>query len=126
MTISRIPFYAAPGVTIGPVAMEVNSNPPPIPSTVFAWARLVTPLAVSVEPYQGTINIVLADTFDACVANHHGQAEYDALLGPRQQQHPASGLDDWVCDNGSPDPGWDISVNTGVARESLTPPTSAR
>ena len=121
MTISRIPFYAAPGVTIGPVAMEVNGNPPPDPSTVFAWARLVTPLAVSVEPYRGTIDISdLANTFNTCVANHHGQAEYDAC-SDHANDDTSSRLDDWVCDNGSPDPGWDIGVNTGVARGVTNP-----
>ncbi len=116
MTLSRIPFYNAPGVTIDPVQMEVNGNPLPDPSTVFKWARLVTPLYVSIGPYAGTIDITdIAKRFASCTGKYIdcSNTANDAV---------SSRFDDWVCDHGAPDPGWDIGVNTGVAR-GLTNPT---
>jgi hypothetical protein len=121
MTISQIPFYDAPTVTLEPVQMQVNGAPLPDPSTVYKWARLVTPLNMAVEPYQGTIDITdLANTFNTCVANHHGSSEYNACSDAANDAG-SSRLDDWVCDNSAPDFGWDMGINTGVARGLTNP-----
>lgn len=115
MYLIHIPFYAAPGVQIQPVQMEVNGNPLPEPATVFQWARLVTPLNVAVDPYAGTIDISdIARSFASCKAPTN--------CSDNANDSTSSRFDDWVCDHGAPENGWDIGVNTGVAR-GLTNPT---
>jgi hypothetical protein len=113
MTLSQIPFYNAPTVTIDPIQMTVDgTTPPPDPSLVFKWAKLVTPLDVAVEPYGGTIDITdIANTLTSCRKNPDGHS-----CGDDSNNDGGSRVDDWACSHGAPDFGWDIGVNTGVAR----------
>ena len=117
MILSHIPFYDAPAVTVVPIQMEVNGVPMPNPSSVFQWARLVTPLDVNIEPYQGTVDITdISNKFNTCVANHHGAAEY-STCSDNANSAVGSRVDDFVCnDQNLPELGWVVGVNTGVAR----------
>lgn len=108
MTLANIPFYDAPPVTIDPVQLQVNGTALPDPSTVFQWARLVTPLQVNVAPYQGTIDI--SDIASAHPAG--SDAANDAV---------SSRFDDWVCDHGEPQGGWDMGINSNIARGLTNP-----
>jgi hypothetical protein len=120
MGLTHIPFLEAPPVTIRPVALTVSGRPAlPDPESVFKFARIVTPLDLAIQPYAGTVDITdLANTFDACTAAANAAKD-------EQKRHECSNtadedgterVDDWTCDNGTPDNGWNIGVNTGVAR----------
>ena len=111
MTLSHIPFYASRGVEIDPVQMEASGAPMPDPSKVFQWAKLVTPIPVTVKPYQGTIDITdLAQKFHQCLSTG---TKY-ITCSDNANDAGSSRLDDWVCDHGSPEHGWDIGVARGL------------
>jgi hypothetical protein len=130
MSLTRIPFYEARAVSIVPVQMTVGDTALPDPASVFKWARLVTPLNVIVKPYAGTVDITdLSDTFTHCNANAllipDQTARFNEQIRCSDQANAAGSdrFDTWVCDHSAPDsdpssanPGWDIGVNTGVAR----------
>jgi hypothetical protein len=97
--ISQIPFLYTFPVTIRPVAMIVT-NPYdatlPDPSTVFQWAGVVTPMPLIVEPYASTIDI----SGEIGKDNSKGAVTTSLL----------SSLNDYVCEQGSPDHGWVVGV----------------
>jgi hypothetical protein len=108
LTLANIPFYDTPTITLSPIDIQINGVSPPDPSVVFQWARLITPLPLNVLPYQGTI-----DASDIARTNSNGSdAANDAV---------SSRVDDWACDHGAPDLGWDIGVNTDLARGLTNP-----
>jgi hypothetical protein len=121
MGLTHIPFLKGKSVTIRPVGLTVSGRPTlPDPQDVFAFARLVTPLDLSVQPYAGTIDISdLATTFDACKAAAVGQSDEQARRGAcsdNANDAAATRMDGWTCSHGSPSGGWNLGVNTGVAR----------
>lgn len=103
--ISQIPFLYTFSVTIRPLAMIVThpyDATLPDPATVFKWAGVVTPMPMIIEPYAGTIDISGQVGQD----NSNGAATI-ALLDK---------LNDYVCDHGSPDHGWDVGVEQAGIR----------
>jgi hypothetical protein len=116
--LTNIPFVEAPTVTIRPVQLTVAGKPPlPDPQSVFAYARLVTPLDVAVEPYAGTVDITdIARTFDQCAAAAGSDSGKYSQCSDDANSAGAERMDDWTCDNPEPDNGWNIGVNTGVSR----------
>jgi hypothetical protein len=117
MGLSHIPFLEAPTVTVRPVQMTVDGKPAlPDPTSVFSLLRAVNPLPTRIEPYAATIDITdVSDAFTRCTAGAANSDEYNACSNTANEAG-SSRLDDWVCDNGAPSFGWDIGVNTGVAR----------
>ena len=115
--IVHVPTFAAPPITIQPVQMTVDGKPAlPDPASVFQYVGLVDPLATVVKPYAATLNITdIANDLAAC------RAAGKQKCGDTSNEDASSRLDDWVCDHGAPDPGWDIGVNTGVARGLTNP-----
>ncbi len=116
--LTHIPFLEAPPVTIRPVVMNVAGRPPiPDSQTVFSFARVVTPLDLSVQPYAGTIDVTdIAQAFDACNAAANKDQQKLNKCSDQANDDGAERMDDWTCDNGSPGNGFNIGVNTGVAR----------
>ncbi|MGH2875440.1 MAG: hypothetical protein ACRDLV_04245, partial [Solirubrobacteraceae bacterium] len=119
MTLSQIPFYDSRAVRIYPLALEGDGRPMPDPSSVFRWAQLVTPIALTLEPYHATIDISdLKRAFDTCV---HDSSDAGAYLKCSDTANDAvsSRVDDWVCNNediATQSNAWVMGVNTGVAR----------
>ncbi len=97
--ISQIPFLYTFSVTIRPLAMIVThpyDATLPDPPAVFKWAGVVTPIPLIIEPYASTIDISGQVGED----NSNGAATI-AMLDK---------VNDYVCDHGSPDHGWDVGI----------------
>ncbi len=98
-TISQIPFRYTFGVTIRPLAM-IQTHPYdatlPDPDSTFSWARVVTPVPLTIEPYATTIDI--GDQLGK--DNSHLQVTNELLDRVRS----------YVCSNGEPSHGWDVGI----------------
>jgi hypothetical protein len=122
MSLTRIPFFEAPVVTIQPIEMRTSGQALPDPASVFRWARLVTPLQLVVKPYAATIDITdLANTRTSC-RNAAGM-DHDAKVACDNDSNgdALDRVDDWTCDNGAPSFGWNMGVDTVVARGVTNP-----
>ena len=98
-TISQIPFRYTFGVTIRPLAM-IQTHPYdatlPDPDSTFSWARIVTPVPLTIEPYATTIDI--GDQLGK--DNSHLQVTNELLDRVRSYE----------CSNGKPSHGWDVGI----------------
>lgn len=98
-TLSHIPFYYTFGFDIRPVAM-IQTNPYdatlPDPQSTFAWAQVVTPIPLTVEPYAATINI--GDQIGK--SNSDGSVTVELL----------NRMINYLCNHGEPDHGADIGI----------------
>jgi hypothetical protein len=116
MTLSHIPFFPARGFTINPLDMRNAGTPNPDPSQVFKWARMVSPLAMTVKPYAATIDITdTSNAFKQCLSGATTDDEKDDCSDDANGA-VADRVGDWTCDHGSGDRTWNVGVNTGVAR----------
>jgi hypothetical protein len=116
LALTQIPFAAARTANIWPVELTVGGVGQPDPSEVFKWARMTTPIDVTVKPYAGTIDVTdISDKFAKCDAAAPSSA---ALLKCNDDANNAAGdrVQDYACDHGSDELNWLIGVNTGVAR----------
>jgi hypothetical protein len=113
----HIPMFAAPPITVQPVQLTVDGKPAlPDPAAVFKYVKVVDPVETIVQPYAATLNITdISNALASCrAAGHSG-------CGDTSNEDASGRLDDWVCDHGAPSRGWDIGVNTGVARGLTNP-----
>jgi hypothetical protein len=121
--IVHIPMFAAPPVTIKPAQLTVDGAVAlPDPASVFSRLRVVDPFDTILQPYAGTIDITdISNTFKSCNAGATTKDASDACSDDANED-TVDRFEDWVCDNGAPtDPGWDMGVNTGVARGIKSP-----
>jgi hypothetical protein len=111
MGLSNIPFVAARGITIQPLQLTVNGVGMDSPDDVFEWARMMLPLAMTVKPYQATIDITdVSNDFTQCKATGGSDCSDKA------NEAGADRVNDWDCDHEPSDRTYNIGVNTGVAR----------
>ena len=94
--LTQIPFHAAPGGRIYPLQMQVGGGALPDPQDVFSWVRRVTPVALDVMPYAGTIDIT-----DIASSSRTGKEKNTAV---------EDRVDEWACDNDRQA----VGVSTGV------------
>jgi hypothetical protein len=97
--LSHIPFYYTFGFDIRPVAM-IRTDPYdstlPDPQSTFAWAQVVTPIPLTIEPYAATINI--GDQIGK--SNSDGSVTVELL----------NRMINYLCNHGEPDHGADIGI----------------
>jgi hypothetical protein len=97
--LSHIPFYYTFGFDIRPVAM-IQTDPYdatlPDPQSTFAWAQVVTPIPLTVEPYRATIDI----------GDQIGKSNSDGSVTMELLNRMVT----YLCNHGEPDHGADIGI----------------
>jgi hypothetical protein len=118
--IVHIPMYAAPPVTIEPIALAVDGTPALAdPDSAFKLTQIVDPFATIIKPYAATLNVTdIANDKASCAASGGSDC------GKTANEDAGSRVDDWVCDHGGPSGvGWVMGVSSGIAY-GLTNPTN--
>jgi hypothetical protein len=97
--LSHVPFYYTFGFDIRPVAM-IQTDPYdatlPDPQSTFAWAQVVTPIPLTIEPYRATIDI----------GDQIGKSNSDGSVTMELLNRMVT----YLCNHGEPDHGADVGI----------------
>jgi hypothetical protein len=112
MSLTQIPFAAAPTIVIRPLNMTVDGVDNPDPSDVFKWARMTDPLDMHITPYGKTIDISdIRDENTACLKKKQTNCSDVA------NTEVSFRVLEYACSHKASDDGnWVVGVNSGLAR----------